>query len=196
VLYPERLSELAGILDGIPWLLTGGVTIPLRLGEFYRRHGDIDVAFPVEAFADIDRAMRAAGFYLARGMPMSFFGRMRFSVCVPIRCDGWFVRHRPRKLRYLDDTGARTRPHLLTRVDAFPYRITDGRFTTLDGRYEFPLDRPLVGHRFRTAGGHEISCLDLHFVAEIKRRTGDPKHALDLSVVAHHFPGDVGAKAD
>jgi hypothetical protein len=127
---------------------------------------------------------------------MSLFGRMRFAVSVPVRHDGWLVRHRPRKLRFLDGTGARAAPHLLCGLDAFPYRVANGRFTTCDGRYDFPLDRPLIGHRATTVDGREISCLDLHYVTEIKRRLDDPKHALDVSVVARHFPAYVGAERD
>lgn len=63
-LYLERLGELAAILTDVPWLLAGGLAIPLTLGGFYRRHYDVDVAFPLEAFPGVDAAMRRAGYYL------------------------------------------------------------------------------------------------------------------------------------
>ncbi len=193
--YLSRLADLAGILQGIPWLLAGGLTIPLRLGRFYRRHYDVDVAFPVEAFGDVDAAMRRAGFYLSTHFPMSLHGRLRFAVTVPLRHDGWLARHRPRKLKYRDATGMRAAPHLLATVEALPYRIEGGCLQTCDGRHRLPLVRPLAGHRAR-AGSHEIECLDLHSGAALKRGGGDPKHALDLSVVAHQLPRHVGAEGE
>jgi len=193
--YLHRLGELAGILRGLPWLLAGGLTIPLRIGRFYRRHYDVDIAFPVEALPDIDAAMRAAGFYLSTHFPMSLHGRCRFAVSVPLRHDGWLARHRPRKLKYRDGTGTRAAPHLLAAVEALPFRLADGCLLTCDGRHRLPMVRPLAGHRARV-GSEEIDCLDLHYVAELKRGGGDPKHALDLSVVAHQLPRHVGAEGD
>jgi hypothetical protein len=193
--YLGRLAELAGILQGIPWLLAGGLTIPLLVGRFYRPHYDVDVAFPVEVFPDVDRAMREAGFYLSTHFPMSVAGRCRFAVTVPLRHDGWLARHRPRKLKYRDATGTRAAPHLLAAVEALPFRVEDGCLRTCDGRHRLPLVRPLAGHRAR-AGSHEIECLDVHYVAALKRGRGEAKHALDLSVVAHQLPRHVGAEGE
>ena len=187
-LYPKRLGELAEMLAGIPWMLAGGLAIPMTLGRFYRRHYDIDVVFPVEEFSRVDLALRGSGYFLTTYRPMSIFGRMRFALSVPIRSDGFFVRHRPRKLKYRDGTGARRRPNLLAVVEALPYRIADGCFASCDGRYRFPLVRPLEGHRVETPAGHTIACLDLHYVGEIKKRTIAPKHTLDLAVIAGRQP--------
>jgi hypothetical protein len=191
-----RLATLARTLRGLPWLLAGGLTIPLKLGSFYRTHSDIDVIFPMEDFTRIDAAMRRAGYYLSTYFPMSLFGAFRFAISVEVSVDGWLVRHRPRKLKYRSMSGDSERGAELHSMDACPYRIVDGRFVTCDGRFSFPLDRPLAGHRVTTSDGDEIACLDLHFVAAIKQRYDDPKHALDLSVVARHFPGHVGAEGD
>lgn len=193
--YSARLEELAGILAGIPWLLAGGLTIPLRLGAFYRRHSDIDVAFPVESFAAVDRAMRQAGFYLSTHFPMSVHGRLRFAVSVPLSHDGWLARRRPRKLKYRDATGTRQTPHLLSVIEVLPFRVMDGCFATCDGRYRMPLVQPLTGHSVRI-GSSDISCLNLQYVLAIKRAIGGTKHALDLSMVAHQFPGNVEPERD
>ena len=182
--YLPRLSELAGILQDIPWLLAGGLAIPMTLGRFYRKHYDIDIAFPLEEFPRLDAVMRDAGYYLTTSRPMSLFGRMRFALSIPVRADGPFVRHRPRKLKYRDATGTRPRPHLLSVVEVLPYRVVDGVWTTCDGRYRFPLVRPLAGCRVKTKAGHEIACLDLHYVGEIKKRIDHPKHTQDLAVIA------------
>jgi hypothetical protein len=194
--YPARLDELASLLHGLPWLLAGGLTVPLTLGRFYRRHYDVDIAFPVEEFRAVHRAMRRGGYYLSTYFPLSLFGRLRFALSVPIDPDGWLARHRPRKLKFRDDTGRRCAPHLLSIVEALPYRVVDGSFTSLDGRQRIPLDRPLAGHRFTTASGREITCLDLHYVAVLASQRHHPKHALDLTVIANHLPGHVSAKSE
>jgi hypothetical protein len=182
--YMERLGELARILAGIPWLLAGGLSIPLTLGRFYRRHYDIDVAFPLEEFPRVDDAMRRAGYYLTTNRPLSLFGALRCSLSVPVRVDGPFVRHRPRKLKYRDATGTRGHPNLLAVVEAMPYRIVDGCFASCDGRYRIPLVHPLEGHRIVTPAGHTIACLGLHYVGETKKRAPDAKHTMDLAVIA------------
>ena len=182
--YLQRLGELAGILDGIPWLLAGGLAIPMTLGRFYRAHYDIDVAFPMDELPRLDAAMQRAGYYLSTSRPMSLFGRMRFALSVPVRADGSFVRHRPRKLKYRDATGAHPSPNLLSVVEVLPYRVVDGVWTTCDGRFRVPLVRPLAGHRVTTPTGHEIACLDLHYVREAKKGIDHPKHTLDLAVIA------------
>jgi hypothetical protein len=187
-LYMERLDELAGILEGIPWVLAGGLTIPLTLGAFYRRHYDVDVAFPVEAFPAIDGAMRRAGYYLSTYFPMSWFGRFRFALSVPVRANGWLVRRRPRKLKFKEKGGGHGPPHLIASIDALPYRITNGRFVTCDGRFDFPLVRPLVGHHLATPRGYDIACLHLHYVGAIKETIAQPKHSLDLEVIAGGGP--------
>ena len=194
--YPARLDELAGTLRGLPWLLAGGLTIPLQIGGFYRTHSDIDVAFPVESFPEVATAMARAGYYLSTYFPMSFFGHGRLAINVPVREDGWLVRRRMRKLRFLDGTGRRRAPHLLQAIDALPYRIVDGNFASCDGRYRFPLVRPLAGYRMTTQSGDRIECLDLHYVTRFKRGLDGPKHALDVSVVARHFPSRVSAEGD
>lgn len=61
-IYDQRIAELAAILHGTPWLLAGALAIPVTLGGFYRRHYDVDVAFPLDAFPRVERAMRAAGY--------------------------------------------------------------------------------------------------------------------------------------
>lgn len=183
-LYLDRLGELAEILDGIPWLLAGGLAIPVTLGRFYRRHYDVDVAFPLAEFGRVDAVMREAGYFLTTCRSMSLFGALRFAVSVPVRHDGPFVRRRPRKLKYRDGTGARRHPHLLHVVEAMPYRIEDGCFASCDGRYRYPLTRPLEGYRRHTPKGHAIPCLNLHYVGEIKKTIAHPKHTQDLAVIS------------
>jgi aminoglycoside-2''-adenylyltransferase len=182
--YLERLGMLAEILAGIPWLLAGGLSIPLTLGRFYRRHYDIDVAFPLEEFPRVDAAMRGAGYYLTTYRPFSFFGAMRMALSVPVRVDGPFVRHHPRKLKYRDGTGARPHPNLLAVVEVMPYRVVDGCFASCDGRHRFPLVVPLEGHRVTASNGHSIPCFNLHYVGEAKKRIDEPKHTQDLAVIA------------
>jgi hypothetical protein len=181
--YRDRLAELAGILHGIPWMLAGGLTIPVTLGAFYRPHFDVDIAFSIEEFPRIECAMQRAGFQLWTYFPMSLFGACRTSLHVPVRADGRLARWRMRKLKFRDASGRRPVPHLLAIVEALPFRVVDGVLTTCDGRHRLPLDRPLVGHRTTTACGHEIACLDLHYVARLKKSKSEPKHWLDLAVL-------------
>jgi hypothetical protein len=192
--YDERLSDLAAMLRGIPWLLAGGLAVSSTLGRYYRPHHDVDIAFPVEYFGAIEDAMRRGGYYLSTHFPISLFGFARFSISVPLRSDGWLARRRMRKLKFRDHTGRRRTPHLLGVVEALPFRVQDGCVVTCDGRHRLPLVRPLAGNRFCTLAGDEIHCLDLHYATALLPKHREPKHALDLAMIAHHFPEHVRAE--
>jgi len=97
--YMDRLAELAGMLRGLPWFLAGGLAIPVTLGRFYRRHHDVDIAFPEDTFQDVEAAMRRAGYALWTYFPMSLFGACKFAVLVRIRANSALARYRPRKLK-------------------------------------------------------------------------------------------------
>lgn len=181
--YMARLEELAEVLHGIPWMLGGGLAIPVTIGRFYRKHFDLDIVFPVEAFADVEAAMRRAAFRLWTYFPFSLFGRMRSSIHLPVRASGWLARRRMRKLKFRDASGRRQAPHLLSVIEAYPYRIENECLVTCDGRHRIPLIHPIVGHRHRTRRGHEIACFDLSYVAYFKVLKREPKHAVDLDVI-------------
>jgi hypothetical protein len=169
------------MLQGLPWFLAGGLAIPVTLGRFYRRHHDVDIAFPVDAFPEVETAMQRAGYALWTYFPMSLFGACRAALLVRIHATGALARWRPRKLKFHDASGARPRPHLLQVIEALPYRVVDGCFATCDGRHRVPLDRPLAGCTVLTPA--PIQCLDLHYVARLKQGRREPKDLLDLDVI-------------
>jgi hypothetical protein len=181
--YMDRLEELAEVLHGLPWMLGGGLAIPVTLGRFYRSHYDLDIVFPVEAFPDIEAAMRRASFQLWTYFPFSLFGRVRSAIHLPVRAGGWIAQRRMRKLKFRDASGQRRRPHLLSLIECYPYRLEDNCIVTCDGRHRIPLIHPIVGHRHTTSRGHEIACFDLSYVAYFKVLKREPKHAEDLNVI-------------
>jgi len=181
--YWDRLHELAAVLDGVPWLLAGGLAIPVTLGRFYRDHFDIDIIFPLEAFEVVEERMRAGGFRLWTYFPYSLFGRARGALHIPVRAGGWLARRRMRKLKFRDASGRRKPPHLLSVIEALPYRIENGQYVTCDGRHRIPMAAPLRGHRYTTPAGHHIDCYHLSYVAYYKHLKTEPKHGEDLAVI-------------
>lgn len=181
--YASRLAELARILHGVPWMLAGGLAVPVTLGSFYRQHFDVDIAFPLDAFPHIEHAMSQGGYYLSTYFPVSLFGTARSALHVPVSSTGALARRRTRKLKFRDGSGRRPPPNLLAVIEALPFRVVDDWFVTCDGRHRLKLDRPLVGHRMQTSDGNEVPCLDLHYVSRMKKLKSEPKHWLDLAVI-------------
>jgi hypothetical protein len=182
--YWEQLDELAAILHGTPWALAGGAAVAVTIGRFYRPHYDIDIVFPLTAFAEIERAMLRADFQLYTHYPLSLLGLVRGAVHVPVRATGRLAQRRLRKLKFRDVSGRRSPP--LAIVEAFPYVTDDTHYFTCDGRHRFPLSRPIVGHVHITSAGHAIPCYDLEYVAHYKWSKAEPKHFEDLAVIADH----------
>lgn len=171
------------MLDGLPWALAGWLAIPVTIGRFYRPHYDVDIIFPHEAFGDVEQAMRAADFGLWTYFPFSLFGRVRGALHVPVTSSGPIVRRRTRKLKFRDASGRRRAPHLLSLIEALPYRIESDHIVTSDGRHRIPMQVPVIGHRHRTPSGYEIPCYHLHYVAYYKYPKTEPKHAEDLAII-------------
>jgi len=184
--YVERIGELAKILDGLPWILGGGMAIPFTRGEFHRAHGDIDLLFEDRHFPEIEAAFARHGYALWQHYTMSLFGAFAGAWHVRVRSDGLLPRLRRRKLKFRDESGARRPPHLLAAVDALPFVIRDGVLCTCDGRHRYPLTTEIVGHRARSAAGHEIPCLAFEYVALLKGPRRDAKDLHDFAVIREY----------
>jgi hypothetical protein len=181
--YENRLRELARILHGVPWMLGGGLAVPLTLGHFYRRHYDVDILFPWTAFPAVEAAMRCAGYDLSTHFPMSLFGAFPFAVHVPYTSEGWLSRWRTRKLKFRDASGGRFSPHLLAVVEAFPFRIEGNEYVSCDGRHRHRLVRPLLGHQHDLGDGISIQCIDLHYVDKLKGPRDIPRDRVDRALI-------------
>ncbi len=181
--YADRIGELAAILDGLPWVLGGGLAIPFTRGDFHREHTDIDLLFDDNDFPAIEAAFRRHGYSLWQHYTMSLFGAFTGAVHVRLRPHSLLARIRRRRLKFRDDTGRRCRPHLLAAIDALPFRIRDGVLHTCDRRHHITLTHPLVGYRARSAAGHEIPCLHFEYVARLKGARRDPKDLHDFAII-------------
>jgi hypothetical protein len=175
----RRIAELAAILDGIRWVLGGGLAVPMTLGSFARYHDDIDLLFDDAQFPAIERAFAGAGFALWQRFPMTLFGAFPGALELRVRQDGLLPRLRRRKLQFHP-----SRPRgaeALQVVDALPFRIVDGVLCTCDRRQRVPLTVPIVGHVARTPQGHAVPCLHLTYVALLKGGRREPKDLLDYA---------------
>lgn len=175
----RRIAELAAILDGIPWVLGGGLAVPMTIGSFARYHDDVDLLFDDAQFAAVERAFARADFSLWQRFPMSLFGAWPGALELRVRQDGLLPRLRRRKLQFHRNGDVRVGP--LRAVDALPFRIRDGVLCTCDGRQRVPLSVPLVGHVARTPAGHAVPCLHLTYVAILKGGRREPKDLLDYA---------------
>jgi hypothetical protein len=177
-----RVEELAAMLVGIPWILGGGLAIPLTRGEFHRDHTDIDLLFDDAEFPRIEQRFADYGFSLWQHYSMSFFGHFAGAWHLRVRSDGFLARIRRRKLKFRTPDPRPDSVRLQT-VDALPFRIHDGRIITCDGRHSYPLTRPLVGHVAHSAAGHPIPCLSFEYVALLKGPRREQKDLEDFAII-------------
>jgi hypothetical protein len=178
---PDCIAELAAILDGLPWVLGGGLAIPFTLGEFHRVHDDVDLLFDDAAFPDIEAAFARSGYVLWQHYTMSFFGALHGAWHLRVREHSLPARVRRRKLKFRYDASRHREVPALQCVDALPFRTFGKVLHTCDGRHRIPLVAPIVGHVARSARGHAIPCLHLSYVAQLKGPRRDPKDLVDFA---------------
>jgi len=177
-----RVDELASMLVGIPWILGGGLAIPLTRGEFHRDHTDIDLLFDNADFPRIEARFATYGFSLWQHYAMSFFGHFAGAWHIRVKSSGFLARVRRRKLKFRTGDPQPESVRLQT-VDALPFCIANGRINTCDGRHSYPLTRPLVGHVAHSAAGHPIPCLSFEYVALLKGPRRDKKDLQDFAII-------------
>jgi hypothetical protein len=177
------VEELAAILDGLPWILGGGLAIPFTLGEFHREHFDIDLLFDDRDFPAIEAAFAKRGYGLWQHYTMSLFGAFTGAWHVRVRQDGILPRIGRRRLKFRDDRPHQQDSRALEVLDALPFRVVDGVLCTSDGKHRYPLTRSMVGHRARSAAGHEIPCLAFEYVALLKGPRREPRDLHDFAVI-------------
>lgn len=180
---PAAIEELAEILDGLPWVLGGGLAIPFTRGSFHRPHADVDVLFEDRHFPEIAAAFAHRGFELWQHYTMSLFGAFGGRLHIRVHPSHPLARIRRRRLKFRDLSGRRAASDLLVAVDALPFRLVDGMLCTCDGRHRFALTRPVVGYRAQTAAGYEVPCLDFEYVARLKGPRRDPKDLQDFTII-------------
>lgn len=173
------ISDIAAILDGIPWVLGGGLAVPMTLGSFARYHDDVDLLFDDAVFPQVEAAFARAGFALWQRFPMTFFGAWPGAIELRVHQGDLLPRLRRRKLQFHRDGAAPL--GVLRTVDALPFRIVDGVLCTCDRRQRVPLTLPLVGYVARTPAGHAVPCLHLSYVAILKGGRREPKDLLDYA---------------
>ncbi|MBX3134145.1 MAG: hypothetical protein KF689_12260 [Gemmatimonadaceae bacterium] len=176
---PGCIDELAEILDGLPWVLGGGLAIPFTLGTFHRQHDDVDLLFDDAAFPAIEAAFARAGYSLWQHYTMSLFGALRGAWHLRLNEHSLPARMRRRKLKFRRDDVQQARR--LRCVDALPFRIFGSVLHTCDGRHHIAMQAPIVGHVARSSGGHAIPCLHLSYVAQLKGPRRDPKDLIDFA---------------
>lgn len=179
--YLLALEALERVLQSGPWALAGGLVVPIAVGTFYRRHGDIDIVLPLTGLPALMESFRSSGYELYTSWTVSHHSRGLLMEC-RIKCDGALVSFRPRRL-FVKPGNPPAAPPLLRKIDLYPYRIRGDRLQTCNTGQVLPRSSmqngslESFGHR-----GH-VRCLHLDNVASLKSRRSGAKHRLDCAVI-------------
>ncbi len=177
--YFESLHTLCRIMDNVPWLLAGGLTVPFTLGKFFREHHDIDIMVPFTSMARVTVKFRSAGYRLFKRVIVSHNAR------------GFVVRYPVREIAgikpSLNCAMLKVKGHcvhqILRKIDIHPYQITDG---VLLSDYRGPalaVNRSIKGCPIETGHDTQFRCLDLPYVARLKQARHGVKHEIDLIAI-------------
>lgn len=187
----DALDRLSRILDGLPWLVAGGLAIPLTIGRFYRAHGDIDIVCPLARLRQIDDAMRGAGYRLTTGVRYDI-GRRRVETRIPLRAGGLLIRLRKRRLRFNSRVPQRNR--LLDTITVMPYREGVDWIEACNTRRRVRREAPIEGCRVSLPGGRDVGCLNLHYARALMSFRHTLVHRMDLAVLERALDhGDAAA---
>ncbi|MGA8261913.1 MAG: hypothetical protein WB783_17005 [Arenicellales bacterium] len=179
--YLEALRALQRMLAPGTWALAGGLAVPITMGCFYRRHGDVDIVMPLGVFSDVVRAFRAGGYELYTSWAVTHHSRGLLLEC-RIKSDGPTLRLRPRRL-YVRRPARGVEGTLLGKIDLYPYRDRGSHLETCNS------NRVLAKRTMRCSSlapfsrAGQVSCLDLENVACLKTLRTGAKHQLDCVVI-------------
>jgi len=179
--YLSALEVLERVLAPGPWALAGGLVVPIAVGTFYRRHGDIDIVLPLTGLPVLMESFRRSGYELYTSWTVSHHSRGLLMEC-RIKGDGAMVSFRPRRL-YVKPGNPRAAPQLLRKIDLYPYRIRGDRLETCNTGQVLP--RSTMQNGSLKSFGHpgHVRCLHLDNVASLKSRRSGAKHRLDCAVI-------------
>lgn len=167
----DCLDHLARVLDGnFSWWLSGGLAIPTSLGEFYRRHADIDITVEGKDLPKLVERARLEGYMLFARPIVVRLGLMR-------RIDHYIAVTAAEVLtarwksiclmRVREDGTIIPRERLHDSPDVYVYRIKNGTLVFHNGM-RAPATS-LHGVRFTTRSGRSIQVVDVRQVLEFKK---------------------------
>jgi hypothetical protein len=182
--YFEALDIVAEMLDGLPWMLAGGLSVPVTLGTFYRAHRDVDIVIPIEDFERLDTTLRGRGYALVMRFPISW-RRHGLVLQIWTRASGLLVRKRCQRLSFVDRTREDGPECFVAKIDVYPFRFANGVLETCDYSHGVDATTPLVGRRVTLASGRVVPCLNLHYVDRLKAFRGGLIHRIDRAVIRH-----------
>ena len=179
--YMDALRALQRMLVPGTWALAGGLAVPVTMGRFYRRHGDIDIVMPLGGLADVVRAFRAGGYELYTSWAVTHHSRGLLLEC-RITSDGPAVRLRPRRL-YVRRRVSSMDGTLLEKIDLYPYRDRCGHLETCNTHRVLATPAMQRSSLAPFSQPGQVSCLHLNNVASLKRLRTGAKHQLDCTVI-------------
>ncbi|WP_447977378.1 nucleotidyltransferase domain-containing protein [Candidatus Nitrospira bockiana] len=179
--YAARIASLAGILQGTPWHLVGGLAVPVTIGRFYRHHHDLDVALDLADLATVTSAMERAGYRLYTTTLVRHRGA-GVALCWPITPK---VAQRVSLIRghFFLSRSAWMRADFMAKIDCFPYRDRGGFIETVNTGLRLPKNKRSPLSRPVSFGARTIPCFTLPHVRRIKLQSPSRRDQLDIAVI-------------
>ena len=175
----ERLAQMLG--SEVPWFLTGGLSIAVAVGVFYRVHEDIDVAIDPDHLGQLVDLAAASSYRLFHRYPTLRVGRdSKIDWYRPVAVAEAVAGSFHLRLVRVDDRGdIHPQRTLLDYVDLHLDRHQPGGTLTGGGRF-IPYVRG--GVTYRTRSGAFIRCTDPGVQLLLKRRKlpGVDRHDLRM----------------
>lgn len=177
-----RLSELAFVLDGQPWMVVSGLVEPLTKGGFSRAHSDIDIAIPQDCLENAAAALLRAGFVLTTRIFRTHLNR-DYDIEAHLRIGSGPLLQQCRRLRLwrLTVEGDLDETAVPSYIDVFPYVLMERKMWILDGGPPLDIRRPLA-LKVAIPGGITIPVEDPYYVDAL-RRSRYPELIDDESIV-------------
>ena len=183
------LDELVLILGlDSKWVLTGGLVVPITRGEFYRKHGDVDIGIGQDDLAGMVENARASNYiFVSRIMVSNVpFTTERVVFYKDIRPREAIAR-RPKHLRLLRvDAQNRHNPRkdFLDYIDVYVHRFENGRLITNDTEDAFPSHYNDGGY-YITSSGNPIPMRSLTYIGAMKKARMKNRDVVDLKVMGN-----------
>lgn len=185
----NHLDELAGTIgDSFPWVLSGGLAIPLTTGEFYRKHDDIDLGIDEKDFKRFLEVVRPQGYdlflrpfmcKLPKGKKLDLYQKTSIKKALNS------PKTRMRVLRV--DTNGRIdfRGNILDYFDVYLHRVEEEMLITRRGGIAIPSAKA-IGPPYQTISGRQIIPRGLEYTKILKSKKTKEVDNLDLERIREY----------
>jgi hypothetical protein len=189
--YLRQLETLTTLIpsERVTWQLEGGMAVALHVGQFLRKHGDVDVAVFADDLHEFEACLAEKSYRL---FSRNWFHPLEYAPFDLVRATCADEIQRRRRVKRMmaikvDESGrVDERELLLPRFDVHVHRLGSDLVYLDSDRIPFPRDLFFTTGSLETGNGRVITVASLALMYFYKLQGRRPRHRFDLGLIERH----------